>query len=165
MRPGEENEAGLIPSFSAVSGMKPNREAAPETKPFSIRFTVEEREYLERLAGPQRLGAFIRQRLLDDKQSKKRRVLRKPKVDDKNLAMVLSLLGDQRIASNLNQLAKHANMGTLDCDDATLAQIHEACAAMIAVRNYFTGSSMMMVHGNKRGRGKRPCPAPAQGRE
>ena len=58
MKPGEENAVGLIQSFVAVSGMKPNRKATPETKPFSIRFTVEEREYLERLAGPQHLGAF-----------------------------------------------------------------------------------------------------------
>ena len=135
MSGGRKSVAGLSSSFGAASDVQPQRETAPETRPFSIRFTLEEREYLETQAGPQHLGAFIREQLLDA-QSKKRRVLRKPKMDDKNVAMVLSLFGDQRIASNLNQLAKHANMGTLDCDDKVIAQIQSACAAMIAVRNY-----------------------------
>ena len=135
MRLAKRETARLSSQFKAVSNDISQSASAPETNPFSIRFTVSERAYLEQQAGTQHLGAFIREQLLD-KKAKKRRVLRKPKMDDKNQAMVLSLLGDQRIASNLNQLAKHANMGTLDFDDEVLDQIQEACAAMIAVRNY-----------------------------
>jgi len=125
--------------FTNISSAAPNAVQAKTTAPFSVRLTSDERAYLEQQAGTQHLGAFIREQLLD-KAAKKRRVLRKPKMDDKNLAMVLSLFGDQRIASNLNQLARHANMGTLDFDDEVLEQIQEACSAMIAVRNYLLDS-------------------------
>lgn len=127
----------LTPEFKANSQRNPEKNPAdsPKTRPFSVRLTQHERAWLESQAGPQHLGAYIRERLLDD-QARKRRASRKPRVDDKNLAIVLALLGDQRIASNLNQLAKHANMGTLDVSDEVIGQIQEACAAMIAVRNY-----------------------------
>lgn len=105
------------------------------TVPFSVRFTPDERAWLEDQAGNQHLSTFIRNKLLKE-QAEQRRASRKPKVDDKNLAIVMALFGDQRIASNLNQLAKHANMGTLDVSNEVIEQIQEAYAAMVAVRNY-----------------------------
>ena len=137
MRSGQGTKTWLSSSFNNASDRV--SKGTKKTAPFSVRLTLDERAYIEQQAGTQHLGAFIREQLLD-KKAKKRRVLRKPKIDDKNLAMVLSLFGDQRIASNLNQLARHANMGTLDFDDEVLAQIQEACAAMIAVRNYLLDS-------------------------
>ena len=128
----------ILPTFQMVSNGKPERVQAQSTMPFSIRFTADERAYLEEQAGNLSLGTFAREQLLGAK-AQKRRALRKPKVNDKNLALVMTLFGDQRIASNLNQLAKHANMGTLDFDDDVLEQILEACAAMIAIRNYLIG--------------------------
>lgn len=130
--------ANLSSSFGSVSKGRPQREPTPETKPFCIRLTEEERVHLEHLAGKLPLGRWARKQLLGTKARKRRKRtrLRQPKTSDKNLALVMALLGDQRIASNLNQLAKHANMGTLDCDDYILEQIQEACAAMIAIRNY-----------------------------
>ena len=127
----------LTPEFNANSQSNPERNPteSPKTRPFSVRLTADERAWLEGQAGSRHLGAYIRERLLED-QARKRRASRKPRVDDKNLAIVLALLGHRRIASNLNQLAKHANMGTLDVSDEVIGQIQEACAAMIAVRNY-----------------------------
>lgn len=124
-----------LESFHQVCSGKARRVQGKTPPPFSLRFTVQERAYLEDQAGRQPLGAYIRTQLLGEK-AKKRRTLRKPKIDDQKLAIVLSLFGDQRIAANLNQLAKHANMGTLDVSDADIAQLQEACAAMIAVRHY-----------------------------
>lgn len=124
-------------SFQSVSGEE--LELTQDNKrptPFSLRLTRDERTMLDERAGGQPLGAYIRGQLLGEVNLTKRRAQRKPKVTDKNLALVMALLGEQRIASNLNQLARHANMGTLDCDDETLEQIQEACAAMIAVRHY-----------------------------
>ncbi len=124
--------SNLSVSFQSVS----NPELDKRPTPFSLRLTRGERAMLDERAGNQPLGAYIRGQLLGEINLTKRRVQRKPKVSDKNLSMVMALLGDQRIASNLNQLARHANMGTLDVDDETLEQIQDACAAMIAVRNY-----------------------------
>jgi len=123
--------ASLSVSFQPVSN--PDLDKAPT--PFSLRLTRAERARLDALAGAQPLGVFIREQLLGE-NVKKRRKSRKPRISDQKLSFVLSLLGEQRIASNLNQLARHANMGTLDVDDEVLQQIQEASAAMIAIRNF-----------------------------
>lgn len=135
MRSGRVAKTRLSSSFRTASNPKPQREYAAETKPFCIRLTDEEKAHLKKLAANESLSTWARDNLLGIK-AHKRRVVRQPKVTDKNLAMVLSLFGDQRIASNLNQLARHANMGTLDFDDSVLEQIQEACAAMVAIRDY-----------------------------
>ena len=141
MRLGQTAKPYLKSSFINASLVKPSRKKKPKAKPFCIRLTDDERVELENRAGQLPLGTFAREQLLGSKATprKKRPRVRQPKVSDKNLALVMALFGDQRIASNLNQLARHANMGTLDFDDYTLEQIHEACAAMIAVRNYLLG--------------------------
>jgi hypothetical protein len=80
------------------------------------------------------LGAYIRDVLLLDKQ-RKRASFRRPRVDEKQIAQVLWALGQSRVASNLNQLAKSANMGTLDVDEHTQAQLEDACTAVVAMRD------------------------------
>lgn len=135
MSSGQALKSELRPSFKSSSYGKPKRKKAPQTKPFCIRLTDEEKTHLKKLAANEHLSSWAREQLLGAEQRKRLRQ-RKPKVDDKNLAMVMALLGDQRISANLNQLARHANMGTLDCDDYVLEQIQEACAAMVAIRNY-----------------------------
>ena len=126
--------SSLSASFKDVSNVKSKQDKRPT--PFSLRLTRDERAMLEQRAGNHPLGAYIREQLLGEENLTKRRKQRKPRVSDQKLSFVLSLLGDQRIASNLNQLARHANMGTLDCDDEVLEQIQEACAAMLAIRNF-----------------------------
>jgi len=105
-----------------------------DTKPFSIRFTEEERSYLEHQAGGQPLGAFIRALVLC-KQAQKRRVSRKPQLHHQKIALVLSTLGDSRLASNLNQLAKHANVGTLNVSEHIEQELHESYLTIISMRD------------------------------
>ncbi|MGB1110614.1 MAG: hypothetical protein ACPG4N_09675 [Gammaproteobacteria bacterium] len=85
-------------------------------------------------AGSRPLGAYIRDRLLGERKTK-RRISRKPKINDQLIASVLSELGASRLASNMNQLAKAANMGTLDVSAETERDLLHACAAIIAMRN------------------------------
>ena len=47
-------------------------------------------------------------------------------MDQQAIAQILGLLGQSRIANNLNQLAYHANIGALVMDDETREQISEA---------------------------------------
>jgi len=131
----------LSSSFKSASVANPvfKKNTEPKTKPFCIRLTNEEKAILLQKAANEHLSTWARGELLGAK-ARKRHTSRKPKVDDKSLALIMALLGDQRIASNLNQLARHANLGTLDFDDHVLEQIQEACAAMIAVRNYLLDS-------------------------
>ncbi|MGE4069820.1 MAG: hypothetical protein AB7E72_01440 [Lysobacterales bacterium] len=118
---------------SAASPRKTSRRRSEDTRPFSIRLTAAERAHLKRQAGRRPLGQHIRTVLLGDSASK-RQVTRRPQIDDQQLAALLSGLGQSRLSSNLNQLAKSANMGTLDVDDDIRRELHHACAAVIAMR-------------------------------
>ncbi len=102
--------------------------------PFCIRLTQDERAYLEELAGTQPLGSYIRKSLLG-KRAEKRKTYRKPKINDAQLGQILAELGRSRYSSNLNQIAKSANMGTLDVSRDVEQELLEACGAVLAMRD------------------------------
>lgn len=81
--------------------------------PFSLRLTFEERAKLERDAAGMALGAYIRSRLLDPETVAPRKRGKFPVKDHKALAQLLGLLGQSRLANNVNQLARAANTGSL----------------------------------------------------
>lgn len=103
------------------------------TKPFSLRLTPEERAYLEQKAGARPLGTYIRARLLEGR-AEKRRPQRKPKPNDKRIALV-QVGGRSRLSSNLNQLAKAANCGTLDMSSEVERELQNACRAVVTMRD------------------------------
>ena len=119
--------------FQIVSG----RQKRKRPSPFTVRLSEAERTYLEKQAGNLSLGSYVRQVLLQDfehKETQARRRLHKPSVDQQKLSALLAGLGQSRIPHNLNQLAKHANMGTLETSEDTHRQLQEACAAILAMR-------------------------------
>lgn len=122
---------GQAAAVAAPEGKRPRK--PHKLKPFSIRFSREERAYLEELAGKQPLGAYIRDQLLGDK-AQKRRKSRKPALEDGQYAALLAALGESRLSSNLNQLAHHANTGTLDVTENTERQLQDAYDAILAMR-------------------------------
>ena len=100
----------------------------------TLRITPEERTKLEELAAGITLSAYIRACVFaeDTKRRKERPV---NVVEDKNAAAeALALLGQSRIASNLNQLAYHANIGAMIVSEGEKAQIAEANAHLAAIR-------------------------------
>jgi hypothetical protein len=101
-------------------------EREPMPCPFSLRLTVEERAALEREAGRQPLGAYIRSKLLHNSEAP-RRARRTPLADDKALAQLLGELGRARLANNLNQLAKAVHTGSLPVTPDTENAILTAC--------------------------------------
>lgn len=113
---------------SPPSAPKP---AAPT--PFSLRLTTEERARLDREAGDRPLGAYIRERLLGE-QARPRRRCRKPSVDAQQITLVLAALGRSRLASNLNQLARAANTGTLDVSEEVEQDLRDACSTVFVMR-------------------------------
>jgi hypothetical protein len=117
----------------AVGSVGKARRPSKATKPFSIRLTPAERATLEERAGRLPLGQYIRDVLLGEGVTK-RRAARKPQLDDQKVAALLSGLGQSRLSSNLNQLAKSANMGTLDVDEDIKLQLQQACVAILAMR-------------------------------
>ena len=104
--------------------------------PFSLRLTFEERAELEEAAGSKPLGAYIRRKLFDGKEKprKKRTRTKKPLKDDKALGELLGKLGESRLASNVNQLAKAANTGSLPVTPDTEKALQDACGDVKAMR-------------------------------
>lgn len=104
--------------------------------PFSLRLTFEERAALEQSAGSRPLGAYIRSKLFADKEAPRRRRSRsrKPLKDEKALAELLGKLGESRLASNVNQLAKSANSGSLPVTPDTEKALQSACDDLRVMR-------------------------------
>ncbi|MCB9957182.1 MAG: plasmid mobilization relaxosome protein MobC [Rhodospirillaceae bacterium] len=105
-----------------------------QTTVFSLRLTFEERAALERAAGDQALGAYIRSRLFDESIPQRRTRNKRPVKDQIELAKVLSALGHARISNNLNQLARAVNSGSLPVTPETETAIQSACGAVLAMR-------------------------------
>jgi hypothetical protein len=90
--------------------------------PFSIRLTGEERARLQAEAGTARLGTYIKEKALNAPPTKRAAAVG----DRKALAQALALLGQSRIASNLNQLAHLGNIGALPLTPEIEEELREA---------------------------------------
>ena len=102
--------------------------------PFSLRLTPEERLRLARDAGSLSVSAYIKTRLFGDAAAPVRTRGRHPVRDHAALATALGKLGQSRVANNLNQLARAANVGALDLTPELEAELHGACAAVAEMR-------------------------------
>lgn len=90
---------------------------------------------MERDAGHQSASAYIKSRLFGDATAPVRTRDLFPVRDHAALASALAKLGQSRIANNLNQLARAANLGALDLTPELEAELKEACAAVLEVRS------------------------------
>lgn len=107
----------------------------PPTRVFSIRLSEAERRRLGELAGTTSVGAYVRERILapDETHSRINRH-RNRLVDDVALSRVLASLGQSRLSSNLNQLAKAVHLGALPVTPETERELVEACFAVAEMR-------------------------------
>ncbi|WP_243613078.1 plasmid mobilization protein [Shimia aestuarii] len=94
--------------------------------PVTLRLTPDERERLEELAAGMTLSAYIRACVFAKEERRRKRRSKNAVADKKAIAEALALMGQSRIANNLNQLAHQANIGALDMDEDTRGQIDEA---------------------------------------
>lgn len=111
------------------------RKTPPNSAPFSLRLTFEERARLEKEAGNLPLGAYIKLKALSGGpvpayQTQSRRAVKDPEA----LGQVLALLGRSRIANNLNQLAHAANIGALPMTPETEDMLREAIQDVLHMR-------------------------------
>ena len=96
--------------------------------PFCLRLTFEERAALEQAASGQPLAVYVRSRLFDDSLPPRRTRNKHPVKDHKALAELLAELGRLRVSTNLNQLARAANSGSLPVTPETEQALQQACA-------------------------------------
>ena len=97
-------------SNSAKALFRPNKKTYPR---ITLRLTEEEDTKLRQLCEGMTVSAYVRQRLFGEDTARRKRLSHVPVQDQASMARVLGMLGDSRIANNLNQLAFHANTGTL----------------------------------------------------
>lgn len=109
-------------------------DAPSKSKPLSVRFTEAEKARLEDLAGATPLSQFIRERALGDATEARAKV-RQPLKDAEPLGRLLGLLGQSRLSSNLNQIAKAANQGSLPVTKEVEDDLRAACAQVFEMRH------------------------------
>ncbi|KAI93770.1 hypothetical protein T281_14650 [Rhodomicrobium udaipurense JA643] len=115
------------PPSTPLSNNPPSK--AERLAPFSLRLTAEERERLRREAKGLPLGAYIKAKALGTAHLSLRRA--GISIEDREaLAQALALLGRSHIASNLNQLARAANIGTLPMTPETEEDLSETIRAV-----------------------------------
>ena len=109
------------------------RPARKRPAPFSLRLSEDERARLEAAAGSLSPGAYIKGRLFDGLPPVPRQS-GASKVDRALLSKLLGGLGQSRLASNMNQIARAANIGTLPVTPELEADLKEACAHIAYMR-------------------------------
>ena len=102
--------------------------------PFSLRLTPEERYQLESQAGAMPLSSYIKSVIFAAEAPKHRKRRKPPVAEQQLLAEVLARLGQTRQASNLNQIAKHLNQGTLILDPELEEDLKRAVAEVAWIR-------------------------------
>lgn len=105
--------------------------------PYSFRMTAEEYQKLCAAAGSRTLSDYIRRQLLGENIAP-RQPRRRPVEDEEILSALLSGLGKSRLSSNLNQLARAVNSGSLPVSPETEKAILEACADIKIISNNLT---------------------------
>lgn len=118
-------------NFNNIAATKAARKVPP---PFSLRLTAEERARLEAEAAGKPLGAYVRSRLFGEDAFPRKRKGKSPLKDQEALGRVLGALGQSRLSSNLNQLAKAVNTGSLPVTPETEADLRNACKEVLALR-------------------------------
>lgn len=122
---------GLLLIAPFVTDM-PDRPKRPA--PLSLRLTPEDRERLENAAAGMSLGSYIRWRVFDPASPPPRHRGKFPVKDHAALSALLGKLGASLAASNLNQLAKAANSGSLVLDPDIEAELRQALSDIADMR-------------------------------
>lgn len=124
----------------ALDAKSPQRSERPRHKTtrncprVTLRLSVEDHERLMAMADGMALSTFIRAKALSETLPRRKPRSTASVVDKQALAQVLGLLGQSRIANNLNQLAYHANIGSLAVEAQTEEEINEAYEHVLFLR-------------------------------
>lgn len=128
----------LIGSFSVSAALVEQPPAVqPKRKreaPFAIRLSKGERARLEREAAGTPLGTYIKAKVFGAAPPVRTRRTGLAVEDRRALAQAVALLGRSRLSSNLNQLARLANIGALPMTPETEAELSTALGDVRDIR-------------------------------
>ena len=114
--------------FNTVAKGKKRR-----TPPYSIRFTEKEKAILTREANGRPWSDLIRERVFSTDHTFRQRG-RKDMDQRKAVSAALGQLGQSRLASNMNQIAKALNTGSMPITPDLHAELRQACDHIRAMR-------------------------------
>ncbi|AUW58034.1 hypothetical protein C1T17_07870 [Sphingobium sp. SCG-1] len=100
----------------------------------SVRLTFEEKARLDQDAAGVTTSSYLRSRIFDSHNPSPRRRGKSPVKDHQLLAQLLGKLGESRLSSNLNQLARMANSGSLPVTPDTEAALISAAFEVKDIR-------------------------------
>ena len=128
--------ASIVSEFHNSANTRGNqsKRGRKSTPRITLRLTEDENNDLRERAGDLSVSSYVRECLFEKDTARRKRRSYRPVVDQQALAQVLSKLGQSRMASNLNQIAHHANAGSLIVDKVTLDEINEAAATIAWIR-------------------------------
>jgi hypothetical protein len=128
----------LSPPFGSEFAKATTGESQPVgksyTAPVSLRMSFDEKAQLERDAAGMSVAAYIRWRLFDPDKPPPRTRGKHPVKDHRAIAQLLALLGQSRLATNVNQLARSANSGSLPLTPDTERALTEAASDIAEIR-------------------------------
>lgn len=124
----------LIDEFTAQAQIAHSGQKAKRAAPFSLRLSEDERARLTAEAKGAPLGAYIKAKLLGSALPTSLRRSGLSIQDRKAFAQALALLGQSRLSSNLNQMARAVNFGVLPVTPETEDDLRAACQAVMEIR-------------------------------
>ncbi len=132
--------ASVADPIAPISKPKPRNHKSSRRKTtrdcprVTLRFSPDDHETLKQLADGMALATYIRAKALDNELPRRKHRSSASVADKQALAQILGLLGQSRIANNLNQLAYHANVGSLAIDEHIRDQISETYNHVLFLR-------------------------------
>ncbi|QFT28884.1 hypothetical protein FIV00_00145 [Labrenzia sp. THAF82] len=117
------------------SSAKPKAKHKKRIPPISVRFSADERAWLEDRASGQSLSGYIRDAVLDDDKSKRRKRKTTPIRDYQALARLLGMLGRSEIGSALCGILLAIELGRLELENEVEDELRQACGDIAYMRN------------------------------
>jgi len=117
-----------------LSQTSDEKQAKKRPAPFSLRLSDGERARLAAEAGGAPLGAYIKAKLLGGTVPVRMRRSGLAVEDRQALGKALALLGQSRLASNLNQLAHLAHIGALPVSPEIESELQDAVNTVREIR-------------------------------
>lgn len=129
---------GIGSTFRSSAKPKPVRKK--RTPPVSIRFSDDEREWLEAQAKDQPVSRYVRDAVLSGSGVKRQPKRRMPVRDHEALARVLSMLGRSETGRMLGGILFAVELGKLQLDGKAETDLRQACADVCAMRSALMAS-------------------------
>lgn len=125
---------GTVQSRLTPINHRPRHKTTRDCPRVTVRLSLDDYERLQTLADGMALSVYLRAKGLEEPLPKRKSKTGAPIADRHAIAQILGLLGQSRIANNLNQFAYHANAGSLAMDEDAKAQINEAYEHVLSMR-------------------------------